>query len=109
MVPLLQVSAPVGAPVAPGSVLSGHSTVLSPGKPTKVGAVVSLTVMLWDWTGRRLHSWHHIQWRAVFFLNQIMQAALGFSAAGARWRLPFGAGSFRGPLRPRLCRSRRSP
>src|SRR5881628_3565481 len=44
MVPVLHVSAPVGAPVAPGSVLPGHSTVALAGKSTKVGLVVSFTV-----------------------------------------------------------------
>src|SRR6266852_5643822 len=46
-VPLLRVSAPVGAPVAAVLVSPGHSTVALAGKLTKVGAVVSLTVMVW--------------------------------------------------------------
>src|SRR5438876_8982151 len=46
-VPLLQVSVPVGAPVAAGLVSPGHSTVSSAGKFTKLGAVVSLSVMVW--------------------------------------------------------------
>src|SRR5437764_2444793 len=49
IVPLLQVSAPVGAPVAAALVSPGHSTVALAGKLTKVGAVVSFTVMVWCW------------------------------------------------------------
>src|SRR5438093_406219 len=48
-VPLLQVSVPVGAPVAAGLVSPGHSTVASAGKFTKLGALVSLSVMVWAW------------------------------------------------------------
>src|SRR5438876_12113771 len=46
-VPLLQVSVPVGAPVAAGLVSPGHSTVAPAGKFTKLGAAVSLSVMVW--------------------------------------------------------------
>src|SRR3989442_11128277 len=46
-VSLLQVSVPVGAPVAAGLVSPGHSTVASTGKFTKLGALVSLSVMVW--------------------------------------------------------------
>src|SRR5438552_2215772 len=44
-VPLLQVSVPVGAPVAAGLVSPGHSTIASAGKFTKLGALVSLLLI----------------------------------------------------------------
>src|SRR5260370_29967843 len=62
-VPLLQVSAPVGAPLAVVLVSPGHSTLLSAGKLTKVGAVVSLTVMVWSWLAELPQASVTVQWR----------------------------------------------
>src|SRR5437773_7339144 len=45
----MQVSVPVGAPVGACLVSPGHSTVASAGKFTKLGALVSLSVMVWVW------------------------------------------------------------
>src|SRR5207247_2845452 len=73
---LLQVSVPVGAPVAAGLVSPGHSTVASAGKFTKLGALVSLSVMVWAWLAllpdrksTRLNSSHEWISYAVFCLK----------------------------------------
>src|SRR5437667_388650 len=48
-VPPVEVLVLVGAAVAVGLVSLGHSTVASAGKFTKLGGVVSLSVMVWAW------------------------------------------------------------
>src|SRR5207253_3720769 len=76
IVPLLQVSAPVGAPVALGSVLPGHSTVALAGKSTKVGAVVSLTVMVWSWSVCLPQASVTTQWRVRVLTTLLSRAPL---------------------------------
>src|SRR6266849_4267686 len=73
-VPLLQVSAPVGAPVAAVLVSPGHSTLLSAGKLTKVGAVVSLTVMVWSWLALLPQASVTVQWRVMTLTTWLTQA-----------------------------------
>src|SRR5258707_15771949 len=48
-VAMLHVAVPVGDPFAVAVLSPGHSTVASAGKFTKLGAVVSLSVMVWAW------------------------------------------------------------
>src|SRR5260370_19368435 len=73
-VPLLQVSAPVGAPVAAVLVSPGHSTLVLAGKLTKVGAVVSLTVMVWSWLAELPQASVTVQWRVMTLTTWLTQA-----------------------------------
>ena len=75
-VPLLQVSVPVGAPVAAGLVSPGHSTVASAGKFTKLGALVSLSVMVWVWLALLPQASVTVQVRVITLTTWLEQAPL---------------------------------
>src|SRR2546428_745696 len=75
-VPLLQVSVPVGAPVAGGLVALGHSAVASAGKFTKLGAVVSLSVMVWAWLALLPQASVTVQVRVMTLTTWLEQAPL---------------------------------
>src|SRR6266566_2938661 len=75
-VPLLQVSVPVGAPVAAGLVSPGHSTVASAGKFTKLGALVSLSVMVWAWLALLPQASVTVQVRVITLTTWLEQAPL---------------------------------
>src|SRR5438552_14137125 len=66
----------VGAPVAAGLVSPGHSTVASAGKFTKLGALVSLTVMVWAWLAPLPHASVTVQVRVITFTTGSTQRAL---------------------------------
>src|SRR5438876_856401 len=75
-VALLQVSVPVGAPVAAGLVSPGHSTIASAGKFTKLGALVSLTVMVWAWLALLPQASVTVQVRVITLTTWLEQAPL---------------------------------
>src|SRR5213083_3431009 len=75
-VPLLQVSVPVGAPVAAGLVSPGHSTVASAGKFTKLGALVSLSVIVWAWLALLPQASVTVQVRVITLTTWLEQAPL---------------------------------
>src|SRR5438034_11708824 len=76
MFALLQVSVPVGDPVAIGLVSPGHSTVASSGKVTKLGAVVSLSVMVWAWLALLPQASVTVQVRVITLTTWLEQAPL---------------------------------
>src|SRR6266487_2116933 len=73
---VLHVSLPVGAPVAAGLVSPGHSTVASTGKFTKLGALVSLTVMVWAWLALLPQASVTVQVRVMTLTTWLEQAPL---------------------------------
>src|SRR6266568_1335464 len=75
-VPLLHVSVPVGAPFAAGLVSPGHSTVASAGKFTKLGAAVSLSVMVWAWLALLPQASVTVQVRVITLTTWLEQAPL---------------------------------
>src|SRR5438876_12395754 len=75
-VPLLQVSVPVGAPVAAGLVSPGHSTVASAGKFTNFAALFRFSVMVWAWLALLPQASVTVQVRVITLTTWLEQAPL---------------------------------